>query len=173
MFVKGACSVKLPCLLYISRYTWTLCATVFDSYLVAGQLPCCKSPPLPNQASALARTQPNSLSLSISVSLCCTSFAIAQPFLSFFTFYRRGVGRSTREWAGAMDQWVRHMLTRISSYCMHLHCARTPLRCALHASHVAQLWHSTHTSGAEVGAAAAHDCRTATSANARDLRAGC
>ena len=49
---------------------------------------------------------------------------------------RRGVGRSTREWAGAMDQWVRHMLTRISSYCMHLHCARTPLRCALHASHV-------------------------------------
>ncbi len=125
MFVKGPCSVKLPCLFYISRYTWTLCATVFDSYLVAGRLPCCKSPPLPSQASALARTQPNSLSLSISVSLCCTSFAIAQPFLSFFTFYRRGVGRSTREWAGAMDQWVRcssaFVSTHVDAYIVLLH----------------------------------------------------
>ncbi len=103
-------------ILYISRYTWTRCATVFDFYLVAGRLPCCKSPPLSGQASALARTQLNSLSLSISVSLCCTNFAIAQPFVPLFTFYRRGVGRSTRAWAGAMDQWVRCSSAFVSSH---------------------------------------------------------
>ena len=155
---------------------------VFDFYLVADRLPCCKSPPLPGQASILARTQLNSLSLSISVSLCCTNFAIAQPFLPLFTFYGRGVGRSTRAWAGAMEQWVRcsaaFVSTHVDAY-FHvlLHassaCNNTTTLCTAHTSQVAQLWHSAHTSGAEVGAAAAHNRRATTCANARGLRTRC